>query len=203
MLATAPFHRVRNVSELAYVMRGYDEGSEWPAGSGCSFTAGLAPRPWAVGFRMASYAGTLMQAMQETLPPRYAGPLDFPMKTVAQACRHVSGKNKSGAQTDGARLSASRIMRSRHRCTRERFGHLAGKLAYQRAEGVEVGSVDNDPDTRRNADRNAPGAGCFSDASGLAGKCLSVNGTSRPCIADRRASGKQSFREGRCWSETA
>ncbi|HDR9000096.1 TPA: ATP-binding protein [Burkholderia vietnamiensis] len=71
MLASAPFHGVRTVDELAYVMRGYDEGSEWPAGSGCSFTAGLAPRPWAGGFRMADQAEALMLAMQDALPPRY------------------------------------------------------------------------------------------------------------------------------------
>lgn len=100
MLAAAPFHGVRNVDELAYVMRGYDDGSEWPPDSGCSFTAGLAPRPWAGGFRMAHQAGALMQAMHEALPPRYAGPTDFPMKTVAQACRHVLLRIASGADVD-------------------------------------------------------------------------------------------------------
>ncbi|KVX76326.1 ATP-binding protein [Burkholderia cepacia] len=100
MLASAPFHGVRTVDELAYVMRGYDEGSEWPAGSGCSFTAGLAPRPWAGGFRMADQAEALMLAMQDALPPRYAGPVDFPMKTVAHACRHVLLRVASGANVD-------------------------------------------------------------------------------------------------------
>lgn len=89
MLAAEQFHGVRNVAELAYVMRGYDEGSEWPPGSRRSFTEGLAPCPWAGGFRMADCAGELMQAMCDTLPERYAGPIDFPMKTVAQACRHI------------------------------------------------------------------------------------------------------------------
>lgn len=102
MLAAEPFHGVRDVDELAYVMRGYDEGSEWPPGSGCSFTAGLAPRPWAGGFRMAHHAGALMHAMHETLPMRYAGPVDFPMKTVAQTCRHVLLQIASGADIDTA-----------------------------------------------------------------------------------------------------
>lgn len=102
MLATEPFHGVRNVGELAYVMRGYDEGSEWPAGSGCSFTAGLAPRQWADGFRMADHAERLMRAMQDTLPPHYAGPLDFPMKTVVQACRHVLLRVAGGVGIDVA-----------------------------------------------------------------------------------------------------
>lgn len=93
---------MRSVDELAYVMRGYDEGSEWPAGSGCSFTAGLAPRPWAGGFRMAYQAEALMQAMHEALPQRYAGPIDFPMKTVAHAARHVLLRIAGGADVDAA-----------------------------------------------------------------------------------------------------
>jgi hypothetical protein len=100
MLAVAPFHGVRNVEELAYVMRGYDEGSEWPPGSGSSFTAGLAPRPWGGGFRMEKQADALMQAMLDVLPPRYAGPVDFPMKTVAQACRHTLLRLAGGADVD-------------------------------------------------------------------------------------------------------
>jgi hypothetical protein len=102
MLTAEPFHGVRNVGELAYVMRGYDEGSEWPVGSGHSFTAGLAPRPWAGGFRMAGCADELMQAMCDTLPERYAGPIDFPMKTVAQACRHVLLHIASGANVEAS-----------------------------------------------------------------------------------------------------
>ena len=100
MLASESFHGVRSTDELAYVMRGYDDGSEWPAGSGRSFTAGLAPRPWAGGFRMEHQADRLMQAMNETLPSHYAGPMDFPMKTVAQACRHVLLHVASGGDVE-------------------------------------------------------------------------------------------------------
>lgn len=102
ILAAAPFHGVRSIEELAYVMRGYDEGSEWPPGSGCSFTAGLAPRPWAGGFRMERQADVLMQALTDLLPPRYAGPIDFPMKTVAQVCRHTLLRIASGISVDEA-----------------------------------------------------------------------------------------------------
>jgi hypothetical protein len=52
MLVSRPFHGVRSVEELAHVMAGYDVGSEWPPGSGQSYTAGLAPAAWAQGFRM-------------------------------------------------------------------------------------------------------------------------------------------------------
>jgi hypothetical protein len=98
MLDARPFHGVRSVEELAYVMSGYDEGSEWPAGSGLSYTAAIAPQAWGEGFRMRDQAGALMAAMQDELPARYAGPAEFPMKTVAQACRHALLRLGSGAR---------------------------------------------------------------------------------------------------------
>jgi hypothetical protein len=57
MLAARPFHGVRSVQELAYVMAGYDSGTAWPPGSGVSFTAGLAAQAWSEGFRIKPSAG--------------------------------------------------------------------------------------------------------------------------------------------------
>lgn len=107
MLDSRPFHGVRNVDELAYVMSGYDEGTEWPAGSSLSYTAGIAPQAWGEGFRMRDQASALMAAMQEELPARYAGPAEFPMKTVAQACRHVLLRLGSGARPSDVTSAAS------------------------------------------------------------------------------------------------
>ncbi len=89
MLTSAPFRGIRGVEELRFVLSGYDEGTEWPAGSGVSFTAGLAPDAWREGFRMADQAEALIRALELELPPRYAGPMEFPMKTIAQSARHV------------------------------------------------------------------------------------------------------------------
>ena len=47
---------------------------------------------------MRDQAGALLATMQEELPARYAGPSEFPMKTVAQACRHVLLRLGSGAR---------------------------------------------------------------------------------------------------------
>lgn len=102
MLATKPFEGIRSEPELAYVMAGYDSGSEWPAGSGLSFTASLAPVPWAQGFRLADSATALMRAMTDCLPVRYAGPINFPMKTVTHACRHVLLRLAAGADVEQA-----------------------------------------------------------------------------------------------------
>ena len=98
MLSAKPFHGVRSVDELAYVMNGYDDDTDWPVGSGISFTAGLAPKAWSDGFRMASQADALMNAMIGVLGPNYAGPKEFPMKTVVHACRHVLLRIAGGAR---------------------------------------------------------------------------------------------------------
>lgn len=97
MLASEPFHGIRDVDELRFVLSGYDQGTEWPKRSGVSFTAGLAPAAWTAGFRMADHAEMLMQAMHDELPDKYEGPIEFPMKTVAQAARHALLRVAGGA----------------------------------------------------------------------------------------------------------
>lgn len=89
MLASAQFHGIQSLDELEFVLSGYDDATEWPPRSGLSFTAGLAPKAWAEGFRMAHLAPRLMQALEDELPARYRGPKEFPMKTVAHCGRHV------------------------------------------------------------------------------------------------------------------
>jgi len=72
-----------------YVLSGYDDATEWPPRSGLSYTAGLAPEAWAQGFRMGDQAEHLMDAMTVCLGESYRGPIDFPMKTVAQVSRRI------------------------------------------------------------------------------------------------------------------
>ena len=74
MLASEPFPGIRDVDELRFVLSGYDEGTEWPKRSGISFSAGLAPKAWAAGFRMAAHAEGLMQAMVDELRPSMTAP---------------------------------------------------------------------------------------------------------------------------------
>ena len=100
MLASEPFHGIRDVDELRFVLSGYDEGTEWPKRSGISFSAGLAPKAWAAGFRMAAHAEGLMQAMVDELSAKYDGPIEFPMKTVAQAARHALLRVAGGADPE-------------------------------------------------------------------------------------------------------
>jgi hypothetical protein len=89
MLEQEKFSGLTSIEELEYVLSGYDEQTEWPPGSGLSFTAGVAPKAWEQGFRMESCALALWNAMVEGLPQHYVGPQEFPMKTIAQASRHI------------------------------------------------------------------------------------------------------------------
>lgn len=89
MLYEHQFHGIRSVEELRAVLLGYDEDSEWPAGSGISYTAGIAPRSFDAGLRLSHYAELLWSALFTNLPIGYKGPLDYPMQSVTLAARNV------------------------------------------------------------------------------------------------------------------
>ena len=97
MLESRQFHGIRTVDDLKFVLSAYDDATEWPPASGVSFTAGLAPKAWEMGFRMGDQAEPLMDAMKTSLGDRYMGPIDFPMKTVAQVSRNVLLRIAGGA----------------------------------------------------------------------------------------------------------
>lgn len=107
MLASERFRGVRDAEELSFVMSGYDTGTEWPRGSGVSFTAGVAPEAWAQGFRIGDHSAGLIKAMTDELPDKYEGPLEFPMKTVAQSCRHALLRVAGGADPQDVLSAAS------------------------------------------------------------------------------------------------
>lgn len=107
MLDSERFHGVRGVDELRYVLSGYDQESEWPKGSGASFTQGLAPKAWDEGFRMASMAEGLHAAMVNALPEKYDGPIEFPMRTVAMSARHALLRVAGGADASDVMSEAS------------------------------------------------------------------------------------------------
>ena len=97
MLASERFHGIEGLDELACVMAGYDQATEWPPHSGQSFTQGVAPAAWAEGLRMEDQAEKLHEALVQGLPPNYPGPPEFPMKTIAHCCRHVLLRIAGGA----------------------------------------------------------------------------------------------------------
>ena len=97
MLASARFHGIEGVEELAGVMAGYDRGTEWPPHSGISFTEGVAPAAWADGFRLEDHAERFHKSLVDGVPTNYTGPLEFPMKTIATCCRYILLRIAGGA----------------------------------------------------------------------------------------------------------
>lgn len=53
------FTGLLGVEEVAYALTRYDDGTEWPPGSGISYTQHFAPDAFAKGFRLATYAQRL------------------------------------------------------------------------------------------------------------------------------------------------
>lgn len=102
MLAAEPFHGIRDVDELRFVLSGYDEGTEWPEHSGLSFTAGLASAAWAQGFRMADRAPALMQAMHKELPHATTTRADAaPSRRAGSGLAPAPQPRRSGGYWDG------------------------------------------------------------------------------------------------------
>lgn len=89
MLHERQFRGMQSAMEIRYVLGGYDEDSEWPIGTGISYAAGLAPRAYAEGFRIANYSERLWDVLHECLPVSYPGPDQFPMLSITLAARQV------------------------------------------------------------------------------------------------------------------
>lgn len=83
LTANAPFHGIRDVREIEFALQGYDEDSEWPIGSGTTYTAYFAPEAYASGFRLADSAPVVWEAMVALLPEAIGFVREFPMKHIA------------------------------------------------------------------------------------------------------------------------
>lgn len=91
LLRKHEFTGLRDTSDAAYALSRYDEGSEWPAGSGISYTQHFAGEAFTErGFRMAHYAERLWRMAanlraQERLPSEWT----WPMKSFEAAVVHL------------------------------------------------------------------------------------------------------------------
>jgi hypothetical protein len=95
---SARFHGVRSHAELALILDQYDTHSEWPLGSGISFTCHFFPQGYARGLRLSEYAATLWDMYIFFAPTRLREELEVPMEYVARA---VDNLLKSNQETDG------------------------------------------------------------------------------------------------------
>ncbi|MDM8350304.1 ATP-binding protein [Pseudomonas sp. sp1636] len=78
-----PFHGCRSVDELTAILQACDEGSEYPVGSGTSYTAFFATEAFAAGLRLAPLAGLFWKAFDESVAGEYVN--NLPMQHVRES----------------------------------------------------------------------------------------------------------------------
>jgi len=89
MVREARFRGISNQQELEFVLNGYDSLTEWPEGSGKSYTSYFLPQSFASGFRIAKYAEALWSVFIN-LAPKVAGfKLEVPMEHIAKSVEGV------------------------------------------------------------------------------------------------------------------
>lgn len=76
----ARFRGVCSSAELAYVLHGYDERTDWPEGSHTSYTQYFFPGAYANGFRLAHCASFLWDIYLQLAPAQIRERLEVPME---------------------------------------------------------------------------------------------------------------------------
>ena len=124
------FCGVRTIEDLAYYLSRYDESTEWPAGSGVSFSRHFAPLAFDNGWRLAHEAPRLWAAAEKLreasrLPSTWTWPMKSIEGTVAYLLTNVAPRNPdfngfSDADIDAALDAAGYIELELSRHT---YGH--------------------------------------------------------------------------------
>lgn len=80
----AQFRGIIGAIELEEVLKGYDVDSEWPAGSGTSYTKYFFPKAFEAGFRLSASAAELWSIFEEMGPANPKHGLQVPMQHIAR-----------------------------------------------------------------------------------------------------------------------
>ena len=94
MVRKHEFKGLDGVADVAYACNRYDEGTEWPPGSGVSYTAHFAPTAFSNGFRLSQFAQQLWDAASNLraaarLPAEWTWPMKSFEATVVFLLVHV------------------------------------------------------------------------------------------------------------------
>lgn len=100
--ADAPFHGLRSAKELEFALAGYDDDSEWPLGSGTTYTSYFAPDAYESGFRLSESADVLWHSMIALLPSEIESVREFPMKHIALSAERALKDIACGMRPDDA-----------------------------------------------------------------------------------------------------
>lgn len=89
MVRSAKFEGIKSSAELGYVLNAYDEQTEWPVGSGISFTQFFFPKAFETGFRVADQAADMWSIYIESAPELMKKRLHVPMEFIAKAVERL------------------------------------------------------------------------------------------------------------------
>jgi hypothetical protein len=89
MLRSTRFRGIQNQDELESTLRAYDTLTEWPAGSGNTFTKHFFPKAFEDGYRIASLAGDMWSIFAELGPHKPGYHLEVPMEHIAKSIEFI------------------------------------------------------------------------------------------------------------------
>lgn len=90
MIHVHEFHGIRSSAEMREVLNGYDMGTEYPEGSGTSYTQYFAPTAWERGWRLADIADDLWLAFEKEREKACKSPLkELPMQFFAKTVEYL------------------------------------------------------------------------------------------------------------------
>lgn len=89
MVKHAKFRGIGSPDELAYVLNGYDEDSEWPEGSGVSYLKYFSPVDFLAGRRLRDIATIFWHALNDLSPNKSNMATGFPMQHIANTIEEV------------------------------------------------------------------------------------------------------------------
>ena len=94
MVRFMEFHGVRNVDDMKDVLISYDERSEFPEGSGTSFTEFFFPAAFGAGWRMSSLAGRIFKAYKKlrrdhAIPEKREIPMQYLVPVIELIMREL------------------------------------------------------------------------------------------------------------------
>lgn len=108
----APYHGLRSLDQLEYVLRGYDSDSEWPSESGLSFLQYFAPDDFSKGRRLVDHASQLWSSFDALKPPSIGSKkaqtaLELPMLHLALTVESILKALGRGEDWDEVTAPAS------------------------------------------------------------------------------------------------
>lgn len=92
MVRKAQFHGIAGSDQVAYVLDAYDNHTEWPPGSGISFTKHFFRHAYDAGFRLSSMSEDMWDIYVDLAPEFLKKHLEVPMEHIAKAIEFLFRK---------------------------------------------------------------------------------------------------------------